>query len=568
MGRGAFLQCRRQKKTERNFHGTHSTAETAAGRCAGRGTDLYPGRCFSDTSGHWAENAISKWSEEYGIINGYDDGTFRPDQSITRGAFAGILDRFLKFQTVSPASTFSDTPRTYWETEILKLHASGVYLGNNGMALPADTITRQQAVAMIARSFQIEGETTTLTYADGDQVAEYAKGYVAEMTRRGYITDSKNGYFRPTDPITRAEIVNILSNMVDVLVQSTTPYSKDTNGTLMINSSGGATLENMKISGDLILAPGVQGTVSLENVTIQGDVRNFGGAAITVVNGSEQGTTEPSTPQNPDSNSSSTPSGTYPWVDSYGYVSYNGYQVPLYDGVDHNSLSQGDFVWDGDRLNYVGGAYKTRFGIDVSAYQNRASENNTIDWEAVAADGVDFAMVRVGLRGYTSGSLVSDAFYAKNIDGAMAAGIDTGVYIFSQAITVEEAVEEADYVISLLKGHEISGPVAYDWEMHDSTYRVYGISPEVATACALAFCKRIEAAGYQPMIYMSQYVGYNKFNLPQLTDYPIWYPEYKSASSTKLYPGFYYQMDIWQFSSSCSIDGIGGKVDANIQFIG
>ena len=353
-----------------------------------------------------------------------------------------------------------------------------------------------------------------------------------------------------------------------MLVQSTTPYSKDTNGTLMINSSGGATLENMKISGDLILAPGVQGTVSLENVTIQGDVRNFGGAAITVVNGSEQGTTEPSTPQNPDSNSSSTPSGTYPWVDSYGYVSYNGYQVPLYDGVDHNSLSQGDFVWDGDRLNYVGGAYKTRFGIDVSAYQNRASENNTIDWEAVAADGVDFAMVRVGLRGYTSGSLVSDAFYAKNIDGAMAAGIDTGVYIFSQAITVEEAVEEADYVISLLKGHEISGPVAYDWEMHDSTYRVYGISPEVATACALAFCKRIEAAGYQPMIYMSQYVGYNKFNLPQLTDYPIWYPEYKSASSTKLYPGFYYQMDIWQFSSSCSIDGIGGKVDANIQFIG
>ena len=172
---------------------------------------------FLDTSGHWAEDAISKWSEEYGIINGYDDGTFRPDQSITRGAFAGILDRFLKFQTVSPASTFSDTPGTYWETEILKLHASGVYLGNNGMALPSDTITRQQAVAMIARSFQIEGDTTTLTYADGDQVADYARGYVAEMTRRGYITDSADGYFRPTDPITRAEIVSILNNMVDVL---------------------------------------------------------------------------------------------------------------------------------------------------------------------------------------------------------------------------------------------------------------------------------------------------------------------------------------------------------------
>lgn len=175
-----------------------------------------------------------------------------------------------------------------------------------------------------------------------------------------------------------------------MFVQSATPYSKDTNGSLLINSSSGATLEHMNINGDLILAPGVQGTVSLENVTIEGDVRNFSGANITVVNGG-----------------SSPSPGNDPWVDPYGYVSYNGYQVPLYDGMDRNSLSQGDFVWDGDRLTYVGGEYETRFGIDVSAYQNRASENNTIDWEAVAADGVDFAMVRVGLRGYSSGSLAS-----------------------------------------------------------------------------------------------------------------------------------------------------------------
>ena len=75
---------------------------------------------------------------------------------------------------------------------------------------------------------------------------------------------------------------------------------------------------------------------------------------------------------------------------------------------------------------------------------------------------------------------MEDAFYAQNIDGAMAAGIETGVYFFAQAITVEEAIEEADFVISLLEGHEIDGPVAYDWEMHDSTYRVYGTTPEMA----------------------------------------------------------------------------------------
>ena len=180
----------------------------------------------------------------------------------------------------------------------------------------------------------------------------------------------------------------------------------------------------------------------------------------------------------------------------------------------------------------------------------------------MAADGVDFAMVRIGFRGYGTGSLNSDAFYGKNIDGAMEAGIDTGVYFFSQAITVEEAIEEAEYVISLLDGHEISGPVAYDWEMHDSSYRVYGISPKMATACALAFCQRIEEAGYQPMVYVSKYVGYNKFNLPQLADYPIWFPEYG-----KNYPKFYYEIDTWQFTSGCAVAGIGGRVDANIQFI-
>lgn len=513
---------------------------------------------FSDTAGHWAEGAISKWSETYGLITGYEDGTFRPDTGITRGAFAGILDRFLKFQAVSPAATFSDTAGTYWESAILKLHAAGVYLGNGGRALSGDTITRQQAVTMIARAFAIQPMDRSLSYTDTDQIAEYAAAYVAEMTARGYITDSSDGRFRPTENITRAEIVNILNNMVDVLIQTPETYSGDVDGTVMINSSEGAALVDMNISGDLILGPGVMGGVSLSNVTLEGSIRNFSGVMPTVL--------VPETPDTVPEDPDSVPAD-YPWVEPYGYLNYDNYNVPLYDGVETSNLSAGDFYWDGDRLVYGGSRYETRFGIDVSAYQNRATEGGVIDWEAAANDGVEFAMVRIGLRGYSSGGLQQDAFYAQNIDGAMAAGIDTGVYFFSQAITVEEAIEEADFIIGLLKNHEISGPVAYDWEMHDSSYRVYGLSPELATACALAFCQRIEAAGYQPMVYMSKYVGYNKFNLPQLTQYPFWFPEYKTAASERQFPAFYYQMDIWQFSSSCSIDGIGGRVDANIQFI-
>ena len=488
-----------------------------------------PAAAFTDTAGHWAEPAINKWSQEYGIIQGYEDGTFRPDNSITRGAFAGILDRFMQFQSVSPAGTFSDLTGSYWEEQILKLNAAGVYLGNNGKALASDSITRQQAVAMIARAFDITTSTTALPYTDADQISEYAIPAVAEMTARGWLNDSTDGRFRPTDPITRAEIVHIFGNMIQTLIQTPGTYSQDVNGTLMISSAEGATLDHMTISGDLILAPGVVGIVTLNNVTIGGTLRNFSQVEPTITD-----TTPTEKPTDPSPNEPNTggmlPSEVYtPGTTTGQTLSYGGQQIPI--------------------------------------YQNRASENQTIDWEAVKADGVDFAMVRIGLRGYSTGGISADAFYAQNIEGAMAAGIETGVYFFAQAITVEEAIEEADFVISLLRDHEINGPVAYDWEMHDSTYRVYGTTPEMATACAIAFCQRIAEAGYTPMIYAGQYVSYIKYDQGAIAPYLCWYPEYKTTSSEKLYPSFYYQMDYWQFSSSCTVDGIGGRVDGNIQFI-
>ena len=527
------------------------------------GSLVLPARAaFTDTTGHWAETAITKWSEEYSIINGYEDGTFRPDNSITRGAFAGILDRFLKFQSTSPAGTFSDLSGNYWEDAILKLHASGVYLGNNGQALAGDTITRQQAVTMIARAFNISGESATVYYLDADQVADYAKPYLAEMSALGYITDSSDGYFRPTDAITRAEIVTILDNMIEVLIQTSTTYTQDVEGTVMVNAAEGACLQDMTITGDLILAPGVTGTVTLENVTIQGAVRNFGSAVVTDLS---------QRPEEPEQPPAIQPGDVYTPSETTGeYLTYSNQQIPIYAGVERNRFSQGDFMWDPDRpdrLIYTGDDYRTRFGIDVSAYQNRASANNTIDWEAAKADGVEFAMVRIGLRGYGSGSIMEDAFYAQNIDGAMAAGIETGVYFFAQAITVEEAIEEADYVISLLDGLDINGPVAYDWEMHDSTYRVYGTSPEMATACAVAFCQRIKDAGYTPMVYGGTYVTYMKYDQGALADYLSWYPEYKSEKSEKLCPTLVYHMDYWQFSSTRAVAGINGRVDMNIQFI-
>lgn len=516
---------------------------------------------FSDTEGHWAEWAIDKWSQEYQLIQGYEDGTFRPDASITRGAFAGIMDRFLQFRQTADPAVFSDTPGTYWEEAILKLNASGVYLGNNGKALPGASITRQQAVTMIARAFQIEAEVIDLPYGDADQIAEYARSAVAEMTYRGYVNDAMDGNFRPNEPITRAEIVNIFGNMIQLLVKTPEEVSgQEVYGTVMVNSAEGANLSNVTILGDLILAPGVQGPVTLQKVTLEGKLRNFSAVEPTVLDKVPVELPKEETP-------GKQPEDVYvPGKTTGSTLTYGGQSIPIYAGVEKSRLYEGDFAWNDDRLEYLGGDFDTRFGIDVSAYQNRATEGG-IDWEAVRADGVEFVMVRVGLRGTSTGAIMADSYYEENIRGAMAAGIETGVYFFAQAITVEEAIEEAEFVLDLLKDLDIDGPVAYDWEMHDSSYRVYGTTPEMATACAVAFCQRIEEAGYEAMVYAGQYVSYIKYDQGALEPYLAWYPEYKSESSEKLYPTFYYQVNYWQFSSGCTIDGIGGRVDANLQFI-
>ena len=426
---------------------------------------------------------------------------------------------------------------------------------------------------MVARAFQLGGTDNALPYHDEAQVAGYARPYIAELTARGWITDAVENSFRPTEPLTRAELVNLLNNMIQVLIQTGGSYSNNVEGTLLINAAGGAALSNMTVSGDLLIAPGVTGAVTLDNVTVSGEIRNFSSVTPQILNTPAETPVTPVDPVTPvqPAGPGIQPGEVYtPGVTTGETIDYSDRKIPVYAGTERNQLQPGDFTWAADhpdRLVYTGSQFRTRFGIDVSAYQNRASKNETIDWHAVRNDGVDFAFVRIGLRGYSSGKISEDAYYRQNIEGAMSAGIETGVYFFAQAITVEEAIEEADFVIEHLRGLNINGPVAYDWEMHDSSYRVYGTSPEMATACAIAFCKRIQEAGYTPMIYAGSYVSYVKYDQGAIAPYLCWYPEYKSESSEKLCPTLYYQPDYWQFSSKCSVAGIGGNVDANIQFI-
>lgn len=207
------------------------------------------------------------------------------------------------------------------------------------------------------------------------------------------------------------------------------------------------------------------------------------------------------------------------------------------------------------RITYEKNGRRARAGIDVSTHQKE------IDWPAVAADGVDFAILRLGHRGYTEGGLFLDETFETNLQGALDAGLEVGVYFFSQAVTPEEAEEEADYVLNALDGQALAFPVAFDWEpITGDEARTDGLDGEVMTRCAAAFCKRVKDAGYRAAVYFNQTQGYLRYDLRELTDYELWLAEYGTV------PDFYYHFDLWQYSHTGRVDGIQGDVDLDLAF--
>ena len=200
-------------------------------------------------------------------------------------------------------------------------------------------------------------------------------------------------------------------------------------------------------------------------------------------------------------------------------------------------------------------------GIDVSSYQG------DIDWKAVKDSGVEFAMIRVGYRGYGTGTLRYDTKYKQNIEGALSNGIDCGVYFFTQAINEAEAIEEANYVVNGIQGYNITYPIVIDTEYvtSDKTGRADNLSVSDRTNICKAFCSRISDCGYKPMIYASKYWIYDNINISELSNYLVWLAHYvKGAPENKSdYKGDYL---IWQYTSTGSVNGINGDVDLDILY--
>ena len=206
------------------------------------------------------------------------------------------------------------------------------------------------------------------------------------------------------------------------------------------------------------------------------------------------------------------------------------------------------------------------YGIDVSKYQGN------IDWAKVKASGVEFVMIRVGYRGYSTGVIKEDPYAAKNLAGATAAGLKVGVYFYSTAINEQEAIDEANWVCNYISKYNITYPVAFDCEQYNNPeYRTYPLTKAQRTNCAIAFLTYVKTKGYTPVMYESASHLNNDANwlTSQIASkFQIWVAQYPSSYT----PGdktwyTYTSYCMWQYSQSGTVPGISGNVDMNISYM-
>lgn len=194
----------------------------------------------------------------------------------------------------------------------------------------------------------------------------------------------------------------------------------------------------------------------------------------------------------------------------------------------------------------------TSRGIDVSAHQGK------INWAQVAASGVDFAMIRVGFRGQTSGGIYEDAYFKTNISGAIANGIKVGVYFYSTAINENEALEEAVWVVKKISTYRITYPVVYDFEDFNAK-RCANVGGAQATSNALTYLSFVQSNGYEPMMYANKSDITNRLSRGAF-QMKFWLAHYTTKTD---YAGNY---QMWQYTSKGSVPGISGNVDMNIAY--
>ena len=195
----------------------------------------------------------------------------------------------------------------------------------------------------------------------------------------------------------------------------------------------------------------------------------------------------------------------------------------------------------------------SRVAVDVSSYQA------DVDWEAVKAAGVDMAIIRAGYRGYGTGKIVTDDMFVNHIEAALEAGLDVGVYFFTQALNYNEGVEEANYTLNLIRDYNITGPVIIDTEeMNAEGVRTEDLDIDARTDSIVGFCETVKAAGYEPMVYSNRNWFVQQLDMSRVGNYKLWLAHYSNQ------PNFPYLYTAWQYTSEGRVAGNNIDLDMNV----
>lgn len=244
-----------------------------------------PAFAATDDQGHWAEPALDEW-QGYGVIQGYADGSVRPDAPVTRAELATMLDRAMGYQAEAE-NTFTDLAGHWGEGAMLRAVAAGVFHGDgegDSTVRPDDPITREEAALVLSRVLDLDAEAAPdAGFADSAEVSPWADAAVDAMAAGDYVNGYADGTFRPKEQITRAETVTILDNAFAALYSEAGEYTGDVDGSAIVKADG-VVLKDMTIKGDLVIAEGVgEGHVELQNVTVEGRLIVRGGGENSVL---------------------------------------------------------------------------------------------------------------------------------------------------------------------------------------------------------------------------------------------------------------------------------------------
>ena len=416
--------------------------------------DLGPCTLFPDVPDRaWYAEYVAKLVQA-GVVHGYDDGRFRPDNDVTWGEALKLILLSSGFRAQDPLEAKDGAPPSHWASGYLDFAEKKGYLVKGSVSDLDAPITRDAMADLCAAALELTDAEPVSPYADSNRAS--ALKLFAAGIMEGSFDESGRRVFKGGDRLRRSEICAVLTRVQEYVART--------------------------------------------------------------------------------------------------WILFAGYRVRINYDLLFNHYYAGAYSKDSQgRIRYNDGVTPVRYGIDVSWHQG------DIDWTKVAADGIHFAIIRCGYRGGSAeGNIYEDSYFRQNISGALQNGIKVGVYFFSQATSVEEAMEELEFTLNTIRGWTVTMPVVFDWEQYGS--RTQGIDWNTVTDCIVAFCDGVAAAGYTPVTYYNPSMAYLRLDLPRLQNYTTWLANYVDV------PGYIYDYQMWQYGSSGTVDGINGRVDMDILF--